>query len=300
MSTPAPSFDPSATRPCPACDYDLRAATADRCPECGTLIGSIDCTIPWEHRRQLGRFRAFCRTVRFALRPARLARSIAEPVDFFSARRFAWIAFILAAIPLSALFILLLGINGFPDPNSWSLGPLSRMSAGATIVKTLPDEFAYCWTVGGALYPVLPIGLLITLFLWMQVPTCWFGSRQLSLARRQRATTLSYYTCAPIALLFIPCAAAGFLSAAQQDNWYLPGPTLPILWLLCLTAPLILLLWWWNILRLLTQFAPGRHGILITAILGIPAIFALSIAIGCFAFPAVVGLLRIMFNSLTS
>src|SRR5687768_8381884 len=51
---------------CPACGYDLRGATEDRCSECGLVVDLASLQhseIPWAYRRQIGWGRAFFKTV---------------------------------------------------------------------------------------------------------------------------------------------------------------------------------------------------------------------------------------------
>ena len=51
---------------CPACGYDLRATTSDHCSECGLAIDRDalqQSAIPWAHRRQIGRVRAYLKTL---------------------------------------------------------------------------------------------------------------------------------------------------------------------------------------------------------------------------------------------
>ena len=51
---------------CLECGYDLRGSTSPCCPECGfalELLRASESQIPWTHRRQLGFWRAYRRTV---------------------------------------------------------------------------------------------------------------------------------------------------------------------------------------------------------------------------------------------
>src|SRR4029079_5197573 len=51
---------------CPACGYDLRATTAERCSECGLELDREAfqrSSIAWAYRAKMGRFAAFGRTV---------------------------------------------------------------------------------------------------------------------------------------------------------------------------------------------------------------------------------------------
>src|SRR6478609_3636267 len=51
---------------CPACGYDLRGTTAQRCSECGLELDRAAfqrSTIAWAYRGKIGRISAFVRTV---------------------------------------------------------------------------------------------------------------------------------------------------------------------------------------------------------------------------------------------
>ena len=79
---------------CDQCGYDLRALTEPRCPECGKPFDPNAAplpNIPWLHRRVIGAFPAYWRTVLLAtLRPAKFAREIwgAPRVQTWDAGRF--------------------------------------------------------------------------------------------------------------------------------------------------------------------------------------------------------------------
>lgn len=77
---------------CPACGYDLRAATEDRCSECGLAIdrASLDRSgIPWAHRRAVGQLRAFIKTIWLMTRDAKSLRNeTAKPQDARDAAAF--------------------------------------------------------------------------------------------------------------------------------------------------------------------------------------------------------------------
>ncbi len=51
---------------CQKCGYNLRGLTAERCPECGRSLEGLRSPvslIPWVHRREIGRLRAYWKTV---------------------------------------------------------------------------------------------------------------------------------------------------------------------------------------------------------------------------------------------
>jgi len=54
---------------CPKCGYSLRGLTSERCPECGMSLAEVNAlgsAIPWVHRRSIGTWRAYWRTVDWA------------------------------------------------------------------------------------------------------------------------------------------------------------------------------------------------------------------------------------------
>jgi hypothetical protein len=77
---------------CAHCGYNLRGLPDGRCPECGETFertALATSQIPWLHRREIGRLRAWWRTTWLALfRPSRFAASINAPCPYADARRF--------------------------------------------------------------------------------------------------------------------------------------------------------------------------------------------------------------------
>ena len=107
-------FDPSAPVSeefdvfCEGCGYSLVGITADRCPECGRPYDPLAlpyARIPWLHRRRIGRWKGFWRTVVLAtFRPARFAAELCRPVRISraDARRFRGVATLIAATTVTA------------------------------------------------------------------------------------------------------------------------------------------------------------------------------------------------------
>lgn len=64
--SPEQSDTPARNILCPVCGYDLRGGTGERCSECGLVIDHADLArsaMPWAYRREIGRVRAFMKTV---------------------------------------------------------------------------------------------------------------------------------------------------------------------------------------------------------------------------------------------
>ncbi len=79
---------------CPDCGYDLRSLTSTRCPECGFGLEAVragESQIPWTYRRELGRFRAYWKTVWLVLRwPKQFCLEVARPVSYRDSQSFRW------------------------------------------------------------------------------------------------------------------------------------------------------------------------------------------------------------------
>jgi hypothetical protein len=109
--------DPTADSPgrtmlCPACGYDLRGTTGERCSECGLEIDREALKrsgFPWAHRASLGRLRAFLMTVWLMTIDSKALRNEAAkaqaPRDAAVFRR--WVAATLAACFLWAAVLVI-------------------------------------------------------------------------------------------------------------------------------------------------------------------------------------------------
>jgi hypothetical protein len=108
-TAPSTIFDPSAPVAeeydvfCDGCGYSLLGLAADRCPECGRPFSAGDlpyARVAWLHRRRIGRWTAYWRTVRHVvLQPASFAAEMCRPVRISAedAKRFRRLAIHLAA-----------------------------------------------------------------------------------------------------------------------------------------------------------------------------------------------------------
>jgi hypothetical protein len=199
MTTTAPATPPAADAPharlCVDCDYDLRGLSTDRCPECGADNDPATASvIPWVRRGRVGWWTGFRRTLWLAcVRPSKLAREMARPVDHSEARRFRAVVAVLSALPLLPPAIL------FPvfgsDGDQWDFPTLWRWAWAAMIVA---GAAGWAWASTGA-----GLGL--------------FHKGGLPDETADRAESLGHYACAPLAL-YPPLVAAG-LAVAGAYLW---------------------------------------------------------------------------------
>jgi hypothetical protein len=284
---------------CPDCGYSLRGVEqSERCPECGWRIdrtaSAAQSRIPWVHRRDIGRIRAYLRTVALSTwRIKELAQEVARPVDDRAGRRFATVTAILASVPVVAILLNAMARYG---PNVFNPSDADTFVLSRTIPAQADAVLPFA--AGVTLWPIPPLASVLTLWLITRVPAMWFAPEGgLSEQRRQRAEALSYYTSAP--LLFIPWAAIIYLGADElrrlSSAWMEIAFTLR-LFAVCLAA-LGLLAAWLNPILLLrrTTHASGLR-MLATAI-GMPITWCLCAAVGSVVMPWVVGYVWLMIDS---
>lgn len=207
---------------CPACDYDLRALTGDRCPECGLLVDRQRLSvsrIPWVHRAQIGRVRAYCRTVMLAWRhPFALAQNVAMPVDLRDAKRFQRVTVFLAYFPL-----LVLGVGALIANNNTRFD-FSDLTHG-------PQKTGYILQL--LLYLVIAISGWLFLLTATGVASYFFHPKSLSVSRQNRAIAISYYACAPLSTLTLTLLLLGGAALVYQyieqtpigSSWLVPFAT---------------------------------------------------------------------------
>jgi hypothetical protein len=210
---------------CPACGYWLRGIESPRCPECGKPIDREALKtegIPWERRRTIGWIRAYWRTVRIAiLRPRRFAESVANPV-YADARSFQHITVMLAYVPM-----LIAGVWALIDNESDEFHSLTRNFAAHPLG----------WALEMALVPLCAACLWLFLFTATGAASYFFHPRSILIARQNRAITLSYYACAPLALTPIVALCPLYIYLAGGFPFNSDGIIAPLL-----IASLLLLL----------------------------------------------------------
>lgn len=236
---------PARSLVCGGCGFDLRAATADRCPECGRRFDPehlIDELIPWEQRKWIGRVRAYVLTVLMVLfRPGTLVRKTERPVSLAAAKRFRRVS---VAIAWAALAGTAWGLRGWaiqhkPWQRDWWDEP----------VKVLVNP----WSFG-----VLLVGLLLAVWIIAAVTATWFGGRKFAAGARVRVMAIGHYASAPLALLplFMAFSSFGWGSSEglESHGYQYPGQIVTDLAARLTPLPVFLVIAWMLIWMSLTCY----------------------------------------------
>ena len=178
---------------CPECDYDLRGLTSERCPECGfelEALRSLESPIPWVHRRKLGRFRAYWKTVwMVTFRHKRFCREIARPVHLRDSQLFRWITILHVYAP----FLLATGAWALWEPKQFA-GFVGEFGVTSVIVAHMSVLLFWVLTTG--------------------IPSCLLHPRHLPAEHEGRAGAIGYYTCASLAYAAPAALPGAALTAA--------------------------------------------------------------------------------------
>ncbi len=234
---------------CPACDYNLRGLTSDRCPECGRDVTAVlqgQPAIPWLERDRLGLLTAYWRTVWLVtFRPRRLSRMIANPGSERDARRFR--AMTLAHI---AAAVLVLDVTVF----------VFFATVWKEIVYAIAPWYVAAWHVS------FSIGLIV----FTSAPWYAIDSRRITPEQSLPAAILGFYTGGVLAwslALVLPLA----LAAAAREHGLPDKLTLASLMVAGVYGFLLFALMAWLVDRLIKLVSKGilyhwlsaKHGLLI-------------------------------------
>lgn len=201
---------------CPKCGYNLRGLREYRCPECGESFDPAalsETTLPWAHRRRLGRIRAYWRMVEIVtIRPGELAAQLAYPMNYCDAQRFRGVTVFLAWLPLL-------------------IATINNQDGGERLHWIMPDGAA----MGLGITVICHMAALAVLAAITGIPSYFFHPAGIDVERQNRAIALTYYTAAPMSL-----SAFVFLITLPLMAF---GPLARAIALLILTL-LQFLLWW--------------------------------------------------------
>ena len=191
---------------CPACGYDLRGAVDARCSECGLVIdrAALERTaIPWAYRREVGRVRAFFKTVwRVTLDLKALRLEAAKPQSARDAILFRrWLAGLVAAC-LTGLAGLLIAAGGIAE--------IVVQKPGVFAASALPgweQDLGVPWSAGVALPGAIFAYAVLTAVVLTAAPAAIFRTAGMSPRAAEAARAIGCYAAAPL-LWLMPAAAA--------------------------------------------------------------------------------------------
>jgi hypothetical protein len=215
---------------CPDCGYSLRGLEERRCPECGLPFDPAELaksSIPWSYRHQIGRLRAYWRTVWMAtFNHKRLSQEIHRPVSYRDSQRFR-----LATILFFYLLVVLATIAAYVKYGIGGLGSLVLDEAARMVWPAI----------------AIHVGVILFLAAATGLPSYFFHPRRMDVVRQNRAIALSYYGSA--ALAWTPLTVAVFFVGS-----YLHGHKIiygeAVLWLAAFVLTAQLFMWWFGIVRL--------------------------------------------------
>jgi len=221
---------------CQDCGYNLRGLTGDRCPECGRSLAGLRSDvsqIPWVHRKKIGRFRAYWKTVWFVMfRQRQFCDEMVRPVSFVDSQLFRWWTIGIAFLPC----ILAAGFCDVLNTQS----------------PTHNEVFLIFWTTRYALF--LHFGAILFLIAATGIPSYFFESPTVDVTLRNRAIALSYYACSPLSLLVLPVLTTVSFLNMKETN-------IQLFFMLCSGLfPLALLaIWWLDLIHLSLRLMPENH-----------------------------------------
>jgi hypothetical protein len=287
-------------RYCAGCGYNLRGLTSARCPECGLEIeAAAGSAIPWEAWRELGNVHAFWRTFReAAFHPKRLSQAASHPVKASSAYWFRVIVSFIAALPMSAVFWMIVAV----DRGTWFLSIWQSGGQRSAMTMTPPPSWwepAILWSAGATFVIVMPVAAFIAYYLGSGVLGFWVTTSEMSAERKQRAVAVAAYACAPLVMMIVPTAAFVLAWAtADMNDPFFHGVFLSSVVVAPATFGGIAGMCVVNASILISSITHCGWLRKAAAWLGLPACYALAVCAGLVGFPMLVGLIWIMIDSL--
>jgi hypothetical protein len=224
---------------CQQCGYDLRGLTGAMCPECGRSLAGVRATvsqIPWSHHRDIGRFRAYWKTIWLVMfRQQEFCDELARPVDFVDSQRFRWMTVLHAAAPAAAVIVVTGLLYGDRLRLQWDL------PSGGWLMAVLAGFWLH---------------YVLFLLAATGAPSYFFHPKACPIEQQNRAIALSYYASGPLALMFVPALALAIASPLPaRYRWDLFLQLLAALLVLAVMA-----VWWLDLVHLTRRLLPQRPG----------------------------------------
>ena len=184
---------------CPQCTYNLRGLTADRCPECGLDISHVhegESQIPWVHRREIGRIRAYWKTVwQIGFTAEVFDKEFHMATDRVSAMRFSWITIAHAYLSIAA---------------TWGIGAVVEHD----VINVLLEFGGYLWLA------VVHFSVFACLVASAQTPHYSLRRKDVPLPIQYRAANLMLYAAAPLAWITLVPLLALLAAIVAELTYY--------------------------------------------------------------------------------
>lgn len=286
---------------CPACGYDLRGSMGGavcRCPECGQqfdLASLSTSRIPWMHRREIGRLKAWWLTCWMVLRrPRDLAASLNAPMPYSDARRFWIVCATIASIPAIFVGWWAQSVAGTPIPelNIYSMGTSSLAPWWFVFNCYAP------WAAGCYLMSVAVPCAVMVVFIATGGMSYLFQFAPRPRRLQDRAAAAGLYTSGAIVAGVVPALVLvaliiALILATSPSAWFVDWIPSGVLGFFSL----VLLAWWfgvWQCYRRISRAGVVRSALVAGAIV---AITLLAVFIGLCFIPWCVGVGRILLSA---
>jgi hypothetical protein len=209
---------------CPACGYDLRAMTAERCSECGLELDREAfqrSLIAWAYRAKMGRFAAFGRTVwQFTSDTKAIRYDNAKPQSARDAAVFRrWVG-VLVGLCLMVPVILIYREGGLKtlaiEPGS-AFGP---MFGAKGMMPGWAQDAVVPWAAGMTLpFALVVYAVLIAAYV-VSAPGAVLRSKGLSPDQAKSVRAIGLYVSAPLVWLALATGLflALYVPAVQPDS----------------------------------------------------------------------------------
>ena len=267
--TEAPPLTVDADLLCGHCGQNLRGVASGRCPECGRRFDRariLTAVIPWEQRRQIGRFKAYWRTAHLITLRGPAITDGAE-MTLRSARSFRRWTLLMVCLTVIAPILV------------WKLNDSGNRSASRSLFNIqvpgpseLSQIFRNSWFFGTS---------MVVLCLWIiaaiGISDWFFQSRRFSPAEQSRALARSCYSIAPLASMPVFALPAFLFLSVELSYDHVPVVFYPAalvfgtMTVLCGLCPLV---YGWGVLRLLYSITQSRFR-MIAALVLLPILWTL-------------------------
>ena len=254
---------------CGHCGQNLRGVASERCPECGGRFDRariVTAVIPWEQRKQIGRFKAYWRTVRFVT--FRAPRMGIDSITLTAAKSFRRWTVGMLIVTLSVPVIV------------WTIHDRGAAASPGVFTKLfnqhewpeLEAVMRNSWFFGTSVVAaVLWIVAITGVGAWFSHPT------RLSVAEQKRGVAASYYACAPLAWITPLAMVYGLFSWMSLNGEktvpldYLAPVFVGTATILIATAPIV----WWGVSVLLIGRSTGSRMRAVMAAVLLPILWTL-------------------------